>query len=234
MKRKIYMIIGFCLALAVFIYLMVRVITKGGNPLGIDEVVRDWCYDIRGEKGGFIYWLFRIITEFGYLWVVLAIGTAILILTKFNNKFVCIVFGVVLCYVATFAIKDIISRPRPSQKLWWMNETYSSFPSGHSSNAAVMYGFIIYLIRETKLKSWLKNLLIGCGVAIILLVAFSRMIMGVHYFSDVLAGIAFGSLFSFLTIIVYEFMKRRNILNDNLVNIFKNRNKNNEENTNNN
>ncbi|MBD3858541.1 phosphatase PAP2 family protein [Bacillus sp. 28A-2] len=89
-------------------------------------------------------------------------------------------------------LKGLFARERPAfDRL--VSETYYSFPSGHSMNAATIYPFIAYLLVE--MIPWLKErqkivyLITGLGV---LLIGISRMYIGVHYLTDVAGGFAIG------------------------------------------
>ena len=87
-------------------------------------------------------------------------------------------------------LKLFFSRPRPVD-LMIVEEKGYSFPSGHSMISMAFYGFIIFLIwkylKNKKLK-WLYTILLGI---LIVLVGTSRIYLGVHYASDVLAGFYF-------------------------------------------
>lgn len=89
-------------------------------------------------------------------------------------------------------LKGLFARERPAFD-HLVNETYYSFPSGHSMNAATIYPFIAYLFIE--MVPWLKKrqkavyMVTGCYV---LMIGISRMYIGVHYVTDVAAGFAIG------------------------------------------
>jgi membrane protein DedA with SNARE-associated domain/membrane-associated phospholipid phosphatase len=89
------------------------------------------------------------------------------------------------------AIKVALHRPRPGEQLYdgW---SAFSFPSGHSTVNIVLYGFLAFLIgRELRPAGRLP---IALGAALlVLLIAFSRLYLGAHWFSDVIGGLAFGS-----------------------------------------
>ena len=83
-------------------------------------------------------------------------------------------------------LKAAFSRDRPNIFEEYDGTGYS-FPSGHSTAPIVFYGFIIYLIIRSKLNAlakWLINISLG---VLILLIAFSRLPLGVHYFTDVIS-----------------------------------------------
>lgn len=84
-------------------------------------------------------------------------------------------------------LKSLVHRPRP-EGFRLIDETGYSFPSGHSMVAMAFYGFLVYLIwhyEKDNVKRWLwccclSLTIVGIGV--------SRVYLGVHYASDVLAG----------------------------------------------
>lgn len=93
------------------------------------------------------------------------------------------------------AFKVVIRRPRPATALDFLSHASWSFPSGHSMSSLVTYGMLAYLC--TLMIKGRKPLQIGVLLGALLLIlgiGFSRMYLGVHYFSDVLGGFAGGAL----------------------------------------
>lgn len=102
-------------------------------------------------------------------------------------------------------IKTIIKRPRPSLATTISIETGYSFPSAHAMVGTVFYGFIIYLIRKNVKNKKIKNLVTLLLSIIIFLIGISRIYLGVHYATDVIAGFIFGLLILFIFIkLVYK------------------------------
>ncbi len=66
-----------------------------------------------------------------------------------------------------------------------------SFPSGHSMNSMIFYGFIAYLLMKN-VRTWSRFLLAAAIGLLVLLIGISRIYLGVHYASDVLAGFLIG------------------------------------------
>ena len=106
-------------------------------------------------------------------------------------------FGRVLVWV----LKTAIARPRP-------NAVYSgavgqfSFPSGHTASSMVLYGFLAFLLARGKPIA--QKLWIGlAAAAIVLSIAFSRLYLGAHWMSDVLASITLGTAWVALLAIAY-------------------------------
>jgi len=98
-------------------------------------------------------------------------------------------------------IKEIVMRPRPPVALHAVVENGWSFPSGHATEAMALYGFLIYATWKFAPVQWRAPLTILFS-AIILLVGFSRMYLGIHYPSDVIGGFAVGALFLWLGVLV--------------------------------
>lgn len=78
-----------------------------------------------------------------------------------------------------------------------------SFPSGHTFIAITFYGFLLYLVIKDKESNY-KKLKEGVLLFLIITIPLSRLILGVHYLTDVLGGITLGLAYLFFLIIMYE------------------------------
>lgn len=90
----------------------------------------------------------------------------------------------------TYLAKQWFARPRP-ELAYYLENSYS-FPSGHATAAVSFYGFIAYYFYRRQKTRARKLMVLISALAIILLIGFSRLYLGVHYLSDVLAGYAVG------------------------------------------
>jgi undecaprenyl-diphosphatase len=90
-------------------------------------------------------------------------------------------------------LKIAVQRPRPPVADALLQEQTFSFPSGHSFIGFTFYGIILYFLFKALPQGFLRFILTVLGGCIILLVGFSRMFIGVHWPSDVLAGYASGA-----------------------------------------
>jgi membrane-associated phospholipid phosphatase len=87
-------------------------------------------------------------------------------------------------------------------------ETSYSFPSGHAMESFVVYGTLAYF-AVLALRTWESRVGVVCGTALlVVLIGFSRMYLGVHYFSDVLAGYAAGGVWLSALITGVETLRR--------------------------
>lgn len=86
-------------------------------------------------------------------------------------------------------IKEVLARPRPHFAAAVAVASGYSFPSGHAAGTAAVYGALVLLALPVVTRRW-RPLLLAAGVLITAAVAASRVLLGVHYPSDVTAGAA--------------------------------------------
>lgn len=124
-----------------------------------------------------------------------------------NKKEAFYVFcNALLCYGLNFFLKIIIKRPRPFFTHLVVEKGYS-FPSGHAMMSLAVYGFFIYLIIHSHMKKMYKIFLSISFFCLILFIGLSRIYLGVHYASDVLAGFGFSTMY---LILFLSFIYRKN------------------------
>lgn len=92
-----------------------------------------------------------------------------------------------LVVVLNLALKAIVQRPRPDG-FQLAVESGFSFPSGHSMAAMAFFGLLIWLVWHYKRDRAMRNLCCAAFAVIIVMIGVSRIYLGVHYASDVLAG----------------------------------------------
>jgi membrane protein DedA with SNARE-associated domain len=107
-------------------------------------------------------------------------------------------------YVITYTVKNLVERVRPESL--FIVETGYSFPSGHASIATIFFILFIYLF-VIKIKSLLwRELWITVSVLMLMSTSFSRIYLGVHWVSDVLAGIGLGLFWTTLMILLVKYL----------------------------
>lgn len=145
--------------------------------------------------------IFNIITLLGESWtIIISVFIVSIILYTANKKWQ--IIGLWLTVGGsvgfTFLAKIFFDRPRPMNAL--LIETSASFPSAHATVAVSFYGFILYLLLKKMNKKRDQILVALFGLILILLIGFSRLYLGVHYLSDVLAGFLIGFLWLIISI----------------------------------
>lgn len=104
--------------------------------------------------------------------------------------------------LGAYTLKLLIDRPRPPFVLASYLEAGSSFPSAHAAVAVGLYGFLAWLVwRDCAPRRWRIAVIVG-AVLLALLIGASRIYLGVHYPSDVLAGFCVGAFFLVLGILL--------------------------------
>jgi undecaprenyl-diphosphatase len=109
------------------------------------------------------------------------------------------------------ALKHVFRRARPTLEDPLLTLSTYSFPSGHTAAATVFYGLLAcYLVRRVRGWPARASVMAAC-VLMVMLVALSRMYLGVHYLSDVLAAAAEGAAWLAICITAVSTLQRRRI-----------------------
>ncbi len=183
------------IGIALFALLAVLLVTDS-FLLRLDNWLAGHCYHYSIDHPR-VHDFFLSITDLGWSRFLNWVGAATLLLLLVRRDWIRGLIwtaGSVSMHQIVPFLKDQFQRPRPE----FANIDGLSFPSGHAFGSAVVYGLLgILVLRIWQGSRW--RLWFACAIwAIIPLVAVSRMMLGVHYFSDVLAGMCGGLACVFL------------------------------------
>lgn len=156
--------------------------------------------------------LMRVITEFGGttgMILICALSALCLLIMKKRLLAFCMVSNLAITAASNVVLKHIFIRPRPSGYRLIEISGYS-FPSGHSMASMAFYGFLIYLVWHKVEIKWQRYLLCALLGGLIVLIMVSRIFLGVHYASDVLAG----ALVALIILILFTSMTKKYTLFD--------------------
>lgn len=110
-------------------------------------------------------------------------------------------------------LKLAIKRPRPPGASVFLRSDTFSFPSGHALGSLVGYGMLAYLVGTLYLRTSGERRLATLAAAILIAsIGISRLYLGVHYFSDVVAGYAAGILWLSVCISGLEVSRRKQLI----------------------
>jgi undecaprenyl-diphosphatase len=119
-------------------------------------------------------------------------GIAVAVITWRRRRWTPVVVTVVAAagsIAMTIVGKDFVDRARPPATLAVPPlEVSPSFPSGHTLNATVLTTVIVYLVLIESTAAWQRTLAIAAGVVFVVTMGLSRVFLGHHWLTDVLAG----------------------------------------------
>lgn len=133
---------------------------------------------------------------FTVLTIVTAVGALAFLIHGRRRHALVLVGTALLALVTSELVKMIYDRPRPDLVSHGSYVYSGSFPSGHSMLSAATYLTLAMLIASTEPKRGAKRMVFGLAFALMLAVGFSRVYLGVHWPSDVLAGWSLGAAWS--------------------------------------
>ena len=159
-----------------------------GLTQSFDEYVLRWLFAHRTPALDNLMLDFTTLGSSTVMIVMTFVAATILWQTQHRGSVAILFIGNGGALILNWVLKAIFARPRPVVVAWLTQVHTTSFPSGHAMGSLICYGSIAYvtgrLAPEPRLR---KTTWIGAGV-IILAIGISRMYLGVHYPSDVVAG----------------------------------------------
>jgi undecaprenyl-diphosphatase len=204
------------LAIAIFLtFGFARIAAKvvSGGTSGFDDAAMKFM----GEHQ--VPWISRAMIELTMLGtgivvaMIVAVSALFLWLYDYKNSSTLLLVTTLGGMLLNNVLKLGFDRPRPQFFEWGTHVMSSSFPSGHAMSAAIVYPTVAYLAARLQ-KTHLARLSTMVAAAIlVLLICTSRVYLGVHYPSDVAAGVVVGlawSAFCMTTLEVAQLYARRN------------------------
>ncbi|MCX6788164.1 MAG: phosphatase PAP2 family protein [Candidatus Kaiserbacteria bacterium] len=152
--------------------------------------------------------IFNVITILGSVPFVIGVAGIVGIFLWYATAYRAYIAGLVVTLLGAattgYFMKILVGRARPSGLISSIAETSFSFPSGHATAAMALYGFLAYLLCA--LFPERKAAVLTAAVLLIGVIGFSRLYLGVHFPSDVLAGYLLGGLWLLIGVAVVKRM----------------------------
>lgn len=114
--------------------------------------------------------------------------------------------------IASTLLKLMFSRPRPDLVAHLVDTYSTSFPSGHAMNSAIVFLTLGALLARAQADRPLRIYFMSVAVFLTLTIGFSRIYLGVHWPSDVLAGWCVGAVWAILCTLIAGLLQRRNTI----------------------
>lgn len=183
------------------------------NPLaGPDHEVATWFHT--HLTGPFVT-VVRAFTEFGsseWIGTVLFFLVVFFIWKRWWPSLVTLIVAVPGGMLLNELLKILVQRPRPFLAGPFVDWSGYSFASGHTIGATLLYGQLaLFILPAVKARHW-RRLTIFSAVLLVALVGFSRIALGAHFLTDVLAAIIFGVLWLAFCLIAGKPLRRGLVL----------------------
>lgn len=163
-------------------------VVEEGLTQGFDERVLRWIAAHRSPALDEVMLEITTLGNGAVLVMLVLVASVFLWLTKHKWSVALLLFAVIGGKVLNVVLKGIFGRPRPSMVDAVDTVSSLSFPSGHAMSSFVTYGAVAYLVARLEPTRTLRAVTWTLASLIILAIGISRMYLGVHYPSDVLAG----------------------------------------------
>lgn len=199
-KKKILVPLGVLSLL--FIILTVLVCTNTIEPL--DNAASSFIISIRSPE---LTNTMNIITNISGSYALIVFTTLFIILIKKKKYPLAITINLIAVFITSQLAKAIVERDRPLDML--VSAPGYSYPSGHSMVGLAYFSFLSYLVIKYIPNKIVKIILPIVFTITIILVGFSRIYLGVHYLSDVLAGFLLGAIYLIIFINIYPLEEQK-------------------------
>ena len=168
----------------------------------VDNSVAAWGYDHRSAASTRAL---RVITDLGSIQIVVGLALVLVLVDLYRHRnrwsFLFLLIVLVGMEISMLSVKALVGRLRPT--LTPEAATLGpSFPSGHSATAAAFYAAAALIIGRSLSGRW-RHLAIAVAVALAVAVAGSRVLLDLHWLSDVVGGLALGWAWFALCAVVF-------------------------------
>lgn len=178
------------------ILLAMRDPADSNEPLGppwVEEVGRDFT-----ALGGVGIQMLLLILVIGYLAMI-----------RKPNAILLVISAIAGAWILNTLLKELFDRPRPDLVPHGSFVYQASFPSGHAMSSAAFYLTLGVLLARLHVRRYIQIYFMGAALFITMVVGISRVYLGVHWPSDVLAGWALGSVWAILCWMATRWLQRR-------------------------
>ncbi|MDQ2916756.1 MAG: phosphatase PAP2 family protein [Pseudomonadota bacterium] len=179
---------------------VVEDVVTNDTLVGVDRAIYAWLQGLRTRWGDDVM---VTVTQLGSAYVMIPVIAAVGLWFAITRRFRTLAYWIAAAAFAqllVWALKYGLGRARPPTAYAAIDEY--SFPSGHAALSMVVYGFLAFLLGHRK-PGWQQTAFALGAIGMAVLVAFSRLYLGAHWFSDVIASFGLGVAWIALLAIAY-------------------------------
>lgn len=191
-----------------FIDLAERVHANSEQLQKIDTSVHDWAATERTPGSTLFFTTMTIIGLPGVLGAILAIVCLVLLLRRRRNWAAYLAITCGIGALLNIELKAYFARARPELAQALRNAHGYSFPSGHAMGSTIVFGAFAYLAFRALHRWRWRSAAVALALTLIVSIAASRIYLGVHWISDVAAGVAAGVVWLTTATVAYEIFRR--------------------------
>ena len=178
------------LAIVVLLGVLVFQVRTDRGIVDLDRTIERWANSVSSASSNDVI---SAITDLGGTTLIVVIGLAVAVLELVRTRSARVILFLALVIggqaLASNLIKGFVGRGRP--ELGLLAGLDPSFPSGHSAGAAATFAACALVLGRGRSRRT-QAVLTGIGVALAIAVGASRVLLGVHWFSDVIGGLLLG------------------------------------------
>jgi len=201
---------------SLFIFINTTIAVNAGGQLSYDrlilEMMRTGPQQLEPIGPGVMTEIVKDLSAIGskYVLAVLTMIVACFLLLR-KHYFSALVLLVITGsgVVVIFSAKAIMCRPRPEIITHMAEVSSQSYPSGHSSLSAIVYLTLGTMVARVQSQKWIKAYCIVVALLLTLISGITRLYLGVHYPSDVIAGWTLGVAWALICWILFGYMRTR-------------------------
>lgn len=201
-----------CIILLLTVFSIIAWRVHAGGVTVMDTYVRGLVKGLQTESSlTFFSYFTKLGSAIGIV-TILIISLLVFWQKRYYAAMIVYPMGILITHLVNKGIKEIVKRERPS-----LNEALDalgySFPSGHAMLAIMTFGFLAYIIAAN-LKSVTGKYVITILMGILIVsIGLSRVILNVHYPTDILAGYCVGGILLIIAIYYHRLLTERLQLN---------------------
>ena len=193
MKKEVFIV-------SLFIFIINTVLVITNCFVVIDELMASLATLIQNN---ILTTIVEGITFLGNTSTIVVFNAAIILFMLFKKKYQLLVLPIAstLSGAINTGLKYLFTRPRP-EGIALIAQGGFSYPSGHAAISILFYGTIWYLLSKSNIK--FRKFYRALCIMLMILITLSRVYLGVHFFSDIIGGVALGFTIIPLILMVFD------------------------------